>query len=652
MLNPKIAILGYKDFIDLTKGIIKNLTQHVSVEVYQCFHEETLHVLPELEKNQTDIIITGRANKAYLEDKTNIPIITFRITAIDILSAIKKALMHSKQIAIAMANFEELEYDFTILQDLLSIELTFISYSTQNELMQKVREFASTNGSVVGTSIAVNCAKELGLNGILIYSLENTIKESINHAVEMIKFRRKEEKKRIEFTAIINSVNDGILVTDEKDKITLLNKSAQTFLHLSESHLIGQPLSAVLPSAMFETLSRQEEKQDHIVSFHTNVLNVHHTPVIVKGQKLGRVTILQDISKIQKIEQKYRSEIEASGLIAKSNFSDIVFTSEIMAKTIEKAKKFSRTDSTILIIGETGTGKELFSQSIHNYSSRKNNPFVAVNCAALPESLLESELFGYEAGAFTGADKKGKKGLFELAHNGTIFLDEINSVSLQFQKKLLRVIQEKEVVRIGGDRVLPINIRIIASSNEDLGNLVEKKQFRRDLYYRLNVLKLYIPPLRHRKEDVVPLSKQFIYKYDASLYSLLEKQIEQMCEVLLSHDFKGNIRELHNILERFIVLCDREQVNDVTYCKELLLELTDRPHEEPEKESQTVSIPLKETYKESMFEAEKRILLKYLELYKGDKSTLSNMLGIGRTTLYRKLKDLGIDSYNYRIHFG
>lgn len=641
---PKVALLGYKDFIDLTKGIIKNLKYNISIDVYQCFLDECLKVLPELEKQETDIIITGRANKTFLEKMTNIPIITFRITPIDILSAIKKAHSHSNYIAIAMANFEKLEYDYTILHDILNVNLQFISYSTEQELKQKIKQFSRTNGVIIGTSIAVSLAKQFGLEGILIYSLKNSILESIDHALEMIDLKRNEEKHSTEFKAIINTVSDGILAINENNKISLINKSAQKLLSVNNRDFQGKNLSSVFSNSILGNLTQSDELHDKIVRFNNNTLNVNQTPIIVKGNKLGKVITFQDITKIQKIEQKYRSEIETQGLIAKTHFKDIICASQSMKKTLEKAKRYSQADSTVLIIGETGTGKELLAQSIHNYSKRKEHPFVAVNCAALPESLLESELFGYEGGSFTGAKKKGKKGLFELAHNGTIFLDEINSVSLHFQAKLLRVLQEKEVVRIGSGKVIPINIRIIAASNEDLINLVNKKSFRADLYYRLNVLKIHIPPLRNRLEDIPPLAKQFIYENNKGLHDAIQNNFEELCEELMKYDYPGNIRELHNILERFTVLYEPEAVEGPSYFQNLLRECVEEQYLDRSNLKQNITVPIRDNYRDSIIEAEKAILKKYVDMFNGDKSTLAKMLGISRTTLYRKLKELNLNN--------
>ncbi len=430
------------------------------------------------------------------------------------------------------------------------------------------------------------------------------------------------------------------MATNEKNKITLINHSAKKLLSL-DGNMTGKDIGTFFTDKNQQIMLNNKLLNDELVEYNQTTFNVNQVPIMVKDNKAGNVTIFRDITEIQKLEQKYRYEKEAKGLRAKTHFSQIIHQTPIMKNIINKSMRFSKTDSTILITGETGTGKELFAQSIHNYSNRKDNPFVAINCGALPENLLESELFGYEDGAFTGANKKGKKGLFEIAHNGTVFLDEINSVSLHFQSRLLRVLQEKEVVRIGGSQVIPVNIRIIAATNEDLMFLVKDNKFRKDLYYRLNVLKIQIPPLRHRIDDIAPLTKQFILDSNKSFYYSIKPFINEVCTELESYQYPGNIRELYNIIERFIILCAEEEEITKKTSLELLKECMEYDTESPIYEK--ISIPIMENYKSSLIEAEKIILTSFYNMFNGNKVKLSKKTGLGRTTLYRKLKELNIE---------
>ena len=278
------------------------------------------------------------------------------------------------------------------------------------------------------------------------------------------------------------------------------------------------------------------------------------TPVAVNGIAAGVVISFQNVDKVQQLEGHIRKKLSNKGLTAKHHLSDIVHCSRLIDETIEDACRYAAASSNILIVGETGTGKELFAQGIHNASQRRNGPFVAINCAALPENLLESELFGYVEGAFTGTTRGGKMGLFELAHNGTLFLDEISEIPLNMQSKLLRVLQEHEVRRIGDDRVTAVDVRIISATNVNLHKLVAAKRFRQDLLYRLDVLKITIPPLRRRGEDVIELFHFFLKKFCWKNREALPEVAPDSLHLLREYPFAGNARELRNVVERAAVL--------------------------------------------------------------------------------------------------
>ncbi|MHC1759103.1 MAG: sigma-54 interaction domain-containing protein [Negativicutes bacterium] len=294
----------------------------------------------------------------------------------------------------------------------------------------------------------------------------------------------------------------------------------------------------------------------------------------------------------------------------------------MIKRVVDIAKDYARTESNILITGETGTGKEVFAQSIHNHSQRKKGPFVAVNCAALPSQLLESELFGYVKGAFTGANKEGKPGLFEVAHGGTIFLDEISELDYVNQGRLLRVLQEKTVVRLGSDKVVPVDVRIIAATNKDLGLEVAEKKFRDDLFYRLNVLKLILPPLRERVIDIKDYAMNFLERYlPADRQSMTFRP--GALRVLEKFDWPGNIRQLQNTIQRAAVLCKEPFINEAT-----IAHCLDVPDKRPNLQSGLTQ----------EIEAIRQALVKA----KGKQTEAAKALGINRSTLWRKMQRLGI----------
>lgn len=347
-------------------------------------------------------------------------------------------------------------------------------------------------------------------------------------------------------------------------------------------------------------------------------------------KQYGIVTILEDVEEIQETESLIRKQLNPKPLSAKYTFEKIIGSSKEIRCAIETAKNYSQTNSSVLILGETGTGKEVFAQSIHNASPRRKCPFVAVNCSALPESLLDSELFGYEEGAFTGARKGRKPGLFELAHRGTIFLDEISEMPYSLQSRLLRVLQEKEVMRIGGNRYIPVDVRIIAASNRDLLKCVENGSFREDLYYRISVLQLFLPPLKQRCEDIPLLVQHFLE--EKGYGDIIKHLSDDFWEHLCTYHWPGNIRELQNVVERFIANYQNKSNNEIDFVG--IVQKALYPG------SLQTNRHVQKTLQDQLDMVEEKIIHEVLKQCNGNKEKAARMLGISRTTLWRKINKL------------
>jgi transcriptional regulator with PAS, ATPase and Fis domain len=341
-----------------------------------------------------------------------------------------------------------------------------------------------------------------------------------------------------------------------------------------------------------------------------------------------------------KAENKIRRAL-SKGLVAKYVIGDLVHESQQMEDIIHMAKQFAYTDSTVLIAGETGTGKEVLAQSIHNLSRRRKEPFVSVNCAALPEQLLESELFGYEEGAFTGSKKGGKPGLFEIAHMGTLFLDEIDTTPENVQIRLLRILQEREVMRVGGDRKIPVDVRIIAAASKDLSLSVQQDRLREDLFFRLNVLRIRIPPLRERREDIPVLLNHFI-GYISKKHRMAPIELPHgYAKNLVAYDWPGNVRQLRNFSERLVLNCNLRCGRDML--DELYEELVQYPLRKQVDFETTDSASSLDHLRQKKIENEGHIILKALETAKFCRSKAAEDLGISRTTLWRKMKAAGLE---------
>lgn len=334
----------------------------------------------------------------------------------------------------------------------------------------------------------------------------------------------------------LEKFKSGILILDNEFNIIHSNLQAKQILNLNE-HSSGN-IKKYIDEELLMNLSKKSLDQELLI-INDETLMVSKNDLCFFGETAAYYFNFTPIDNIKALDQELTNKLIQKGLIAKYTFADIIHSSESMKHVISIARKVAATDYTTIIYGESGTGKEIMAQAIHNSSSRMNKPFVAINCAALPDSLLESELFGYEKGSFTGANKNGKLGLFEQANHGTIFLDEIGDMPLSLQSRLLRVLQERQIMRIGSDRVINIDVRIIAATNRDLPKLIQEGKFRNDLYYRLNILPINLPPLRQRKEDILLLFKSFVGK-DMKYLTF------DMQTAIISYNWPGNIRELIN----------------------------------------------------------------------------------------------------------
>ena len=350
-----------------------------------------------------------------------------------------------------------------------------------------------------------------------------------------------------QFEILMEILDEGIVGVNERGEVFASNHKLEEITGIPGARALQHPASEVYPFVPFaRCLAERAPQPAQVVSANGVNMNVAVAPVLRGGACIGAFATVQRFSDAENRQNELRSQLLHKGYRAKYTFDDVVGQSPAIRRCITILKKMSLTQLPVLLIGETGTGKELFAHAVHNASPRANGPFVAINCAAMPENLLESELFGYEEGAFTGARKGGKPGLFEFAHKGTLFLDEVEGMSTALQCKLLRVLQEREIMRVGGNRIVSVDVRIVAATNENLDKMVEEGTFRRDLYYRLNTLPVLIPPLREREGDLLLLIDHFRKGIGASF--TLSPELERL---LLTHQWRGNIRELRNVVEYF-----------------------------------------------------------------------------------------------------
>ncbi|MFD1777554.1 sigma-54 interaction domain-containing protein [Fredinandcohnia salidurans] len=441
---------------------------------------------------------------------------------------------------------------------------------------------------------------------------------------------------------IIDTAYEWIVVVDHQGKIMYMNKNYCDFLEVNREEVIGTHVTKVIENTRMHIVVQTGEEEigsPHYIK--GNYMIANRIPIYSEHTIVGAVgaVIFKDTKALNKMNSHIKSLMsqlqtyiedwqENNG--AKYTLNDIKTVSKQVLELKEKVKNIASGDISVLIRGESGTGKELFAHSIHQLSERSQNPFIKINCGAIPEHLLESELFGYEEGAFTGAKKGGKKGKFVLAHGGTIFLDEVGDMPLNMQIKLLRVLQEKEVEPVGAVKPIPVDVRVIAATNRPLEQMIEENRYREDLFYRINVIPFRIPPLRERLEDIGPLTQFFIEKVSKRTGKRITAIDDEVMSIFNQHQWPGNLRELENVVEAAIHLTSGEKIE--------ISSLPDYLVDDPK------LLIGQKTLKEILEDTEKRVLEKTLQKYSDDKQLAAKALGISKSSMYEKLKKLKLES--------
>ena len=594
------------------------------IQVVEALLSEAVPLARRLEGQGAEVFVArGGTTMLLRKEGIKTPIVEIHLTSADIVQALAKAKSkaRSDSPAIAVVAFPNMIQNLLDFLPFLNLNLTCHRLASEEDAPRLVEEAIGDGAQVLlGGAITVKIARDRGLPTVLLGSGETSIRLALEEAQRIVYARRIEVQRSNELKAMLEYAYEGIIAINSEGRVTIFNPVAQSVTGIRQEEALGSPADQVIPLISFtDVLQSGNQDIGEIVDFGHSKVMVNRIPIRVGGEVVGAVATFQDVTKIQSMEERIRREIYSQGHVAKFSFGDICGSSPSLMEAIGVARQYARVDSTVLIHGETGVGKELFAQSIHMAGSRSNGPFVAVNCAALPETLLESELFGYVEGAFTGARRKGKPGLFELAHHGTIFLDEISEIPLSLQGRLLRVLQEREVIRLGHDRVIPVDVRVLCATNRDLHRLVEEGRFRRDLYWRLNVLSLSIPPLRERCDDIVPLMMQFLDTLSPSGHHGIAFTGDAL-SFLTQHPWPGNVRELRNLCERLTVVHTGKAV-DAAFLTHLM---------EYRESTRPLSIGPRgmEDIERALAQAGGKI------------SRAAEILGIHRATLWRKCKRL------------
>ncbi len=629
VMKPKICIAASEPLINVARKVAPEFSEEAEFIFIGSLLKDSLTLLREVE-GVAHIVLSGYLAKILYSKYVKIPFISIRLTFPDLIRAIQEAQKSDDRIAITLTGVHR-DFDVSLLAKAMNVYLRpfYCATSEEHEAACKLSKKEGYKVMIGGDLVAKACEK-FGVKSILIYEGTDMIRTAIRDALEFYRFQHEEILRVSQLTAVVNHFHEGLLLTDENGQITFDNPPALT--HLGLKHLQGLSVFDVFGSKSAEKVLKKGEKIASVIEKGNLVVN--YTPVRSDEEIHGLVCSFTKVDEIQNIEFTVRKKLHDRGFSAKYNLEDIVGESVAIRSCKERARVFAGAKGPILLTGESGTGKELFAHAIHMLSDRREGPFVAINCATLPADLLESELFGYEKGAFTGARAAGKKGLIELAHMGTLFLDEITSLGYPLQAKLLRLLAEHEILKLGSDRIVPVEIRILAATNVDIESYVEDQLFRGDLYYRLSAFRLHIPPLRDRPEDLVPLFLHFVLKFRSQIAAQLLKKKESLETVLVKEPFRGNVRELENIAQRFCLLFKPEKHGGeietvLESCVESKMGLR-----KPEKTSTHLKTALAMT--------EKSVLLEMVKKHK-NKADVSRILGVDRGTLWRKLKKYGIE---------
>lgn len=615
----------------------------LSIEVVTVTLDNYIEKAEYYKRMNKEIIIARGTVADNIRNNVDIHVINIEIQFEDILERLCKHTNNKKKIGIAIPDVKFTNLAIAIgnllgldLQSYLTTNVPCVNDNSTveflfNEFIKKLKmdEVEVLIGLSYGHRDKI-ITEMLGIDFKPIDSDKEAIIGAVKKAIDIYIMTTKERTEKEKFKTVINHSTEGIMAIDQNGIITIFNNICEKYFNMNASDVLDKNVNEIFPEFKMLEAVQTQCAINKIVSLNDVQLICDYIPIKVESLSCGVVVNFRKINEVRKAENEIRIYSAEKSFNAKNSFDNLIGKSKAMKEIIRLGKVYSEVASTILITGESGTGKEVLAQAIHNNSPRKNYPFIPINCAALPPNLLESELFGYADGAFTGARKGGKQGLFELAHNGTIFLDEIGDMDLSIQVKILRVIQERQILRIGDNKMIPINVRIISATNKNLYEEVKKNNFRLDLYYRLNVLELNLCPLKDRKEDLADLIDEILYQLNSELNFKVTGIDSETFKYFLNYNWPGNIRELRNILERLVVLT-RNGIVKFQNVKDILTRFTLKSEEDYNEYDYT-----------KLEDVERSLILKIYKKEGFNKQRTANELGISRNTLKRKLEKYNI----------
>lgn len=597
-----------------------------------------------------DALVVAGASGAWIRERVDIPVAMIEVRGFDLLGALARARALSPRVGlVTLDGPSDLLARFGAQFGVGIAQFSYHGPEDAHSCVQAMR--AAGIGAVVAPGLVADLAQEAGIASVLLYS-DEAVLQALNEAVLLARHRLAERARHQRLETILSQLQDGVVAVDCDQRIQALNPTMAALLGTPAGQLHGRALDDVAPQLDMAATLQQRESSEEVVQLALRTQVVRRAPIVENGVLTGALLVCRDPLVIQNADRHLRANQRQRGSGVRWRIDDYVGDSPAVVRLRALARQCAGSDATVLIMGESGTGKELVAQGIHRASRRAAQPFLAVNCAALGESLLESELFGYEEGAFTGARRGGKTGLIEAAHTGTLFLDEIGDMPLALQSRLLRVLQEREVLRVGSTTPVPVDVRVIAATHADLRTQVDKGLFRRDLYYRLAVLRLATPALRERAtSDVAQLAQTLLQRrlkastahapdaaQEARNAAVAHTLLTTVLQRTVAYPWPGNVRELENWTERLLAcqnyVCDAQGGVDAVRLLEVFPECAEPvPLAAPDNAPAT-PVPLKDT----RHRAEQQRVREVLASVGGDQRQACEILGISRATLWRRMK--------------
>lgn len=565
--RPRIWAVGISRLTRAFAELIPSYTAHAEFRILDKGYDAAASAIAR--DGRVDVVVAGGSNGAYLRQHVDVPVVLVKVTGFDVMSALATARRISPHVALVThaATFAEVD-DFVRT---FSLAIPTYTYLTEDDATARVRALKEEGVRViVGPGMVTDLAERYGLVGVFLYS-GNAVRLALEDAIEAARLRRIEASRRDYVNTILAHLNEGVAAVDVEGRIQSFNPAMERFLGTSATAAAGRKLAALAPGLDLDGVMQSGTQElEAIHRLGDRMVVVNRIPIVGEAGTTGAVLTIQDANAIHRADRNLRSRSRTRRAGVRYTLDDLAGASAAMTDLRALARRYAGVDSTVLIGGESGTGKEVLAQGMHDASPRRAFPFVAVNCAAFPESLLESELFGYEEGAFTGARRGGRAGLFESAHNGTLFLDEVGDMPPALQTRLLRVLQEKQVLPIGGLEAVPVNVRVIAATHRDLAALVRDGSFRQDLYYRLNILRIDMPPLRERAQDLPELAELLFRRAQERLGIAQPAPLPAAVRRRLAgYAWPGNIRELENVTERIAVMIAGRRLEPAALLRDL-----------------------------------------------------------------------------------